>query len=175
MIDYDIITMTPAAKVVQAEMEERCWIPEQLAIAAGLSKQTIYNILKGYPSTERTIKKLAVALKRPVDDFYNEAAAAEPKRVVYIAGAVTGQPDRNSKAFTLAHMKLAARGYIVLNPTRAIPEDMPERGAMEICLAMLEQADAIYMLPGWESSTGASVEYAYAMRRGLKEVLPEEL
>lgn len=39
---------------------------------------------------------------------------------------------------------------------------MPKEKYMPICLAMLEQADAICMLDGWEDSDGANIELAYA-------------
>lgn len=45
---------------------------------------------------------------------------------------------------------------------------------MAISLAMLQRADAIYLLDGWRSSAGARAEYALAEKLGI-EVLFQEL
>lgn len=36
---------------------------------------------------------------------------------------------------------------------------------MPICKAMLDQADAIYLLNNWENSIGATEEYNYANKK----------
>ena len=33
---------------------------------------------------------------------------------------------------------------------------------MRICFSMIDSADGIYLLPGWEDSPGAQIEKAYA-------------
>lgn len=38
---------------------------------------------------------------------------------------------------------------------------------MRVCLEMLKMCDAIYMIPGWETSKGATKEYEYAKKLGL--------
>ena len=43
---------------------------------------------------------------------------------------------------------------------------------MRICFAMIDTADAIYLLKGWYSSSGASIERNYAMETG-KSILTE--
>jgi len=37
---------------------------------------------------------------------------------------------------------------------------------MRICLSMIDSADGIYLLPGWEDSPGAQIEKAYAEYTG---------
>lgn len=81
--------------------------------------------------------------------------------IVYIAGKMTGLPDLGRAAFMAAEEHIANLGHIVLNPAR-LPEGMPKERYMPICLAMLEQADAIFLLDGWEDSDGANIELAYA-------------
>lgn len=82
-------------------------------------------------------------------------------KVVYIAGPMTGLKSANRPAFAEAAETLRSMGYVVLNPA-VLPTGMPRERYMPICLAMLEQADIICMLPGWETSGGAQIEYRYA-------------
>lgn len=43
---------------------------------------------------------------------------------------------------------------------------------MRICFAMIDTADAIYLLKSWYRSSGASIERSYAMYTG-KSILTE--
>ena len=85
--------------------------------------------------------------------------------IVYIAGKMTGLPDKGRSAFMKAEEVLSGKGYIVLNPS-VLPDGMEPDQYMPICMAMLEQADAIVLLDGWEDSMGASLEHAYAAYQG---------
>lgn len=81
--------------------------------------------------------------------------------VVYIAGRMRGLEDFGYAKFMAAEKELISEGYTVLNPAR-LPPDMPIERCMPICLAMLEQADGIYVLNNWMESEGATLELAYA-------------
>ena len=100
-----------------------------------------------------------------------ERGAEEAPGVIYIAGPITGRPDYIER-FCEAQLNLEADGWIVLNPAD-LPPGMPADRYMPICLAMLQQADAIYMLDGWEYSEGANIELQFAQYQG-KGVLYEE-
>lgn len=100
-----------------------------------------------------------------------ESEEKTARGVIYIAGPITGRPDYIER-FCEAQLNLEADGWIVLNPAD-LPAGMPADRYMPICLAMLQQADAIYMLGGWEGSDGAGIEYLLAEYQG-KEVLYEE-
>lgn len=84
--------------------------------------------------------------------------------IIYIAGKITGDPDYKEK-FDIAATSLEAQGHIVLNPAE-LPEGMLPADYMRICYAMLDTADAIYLLKDWHSSSGASIERNYAMYTG---------
>jgi hypothetical protein len=89
---------------------------------------------------------------------------------IYIAGKITGEPNYKEK-FDIAATSLEAQGHIVLNPAE-LPEGMLPADYMRICFAMIDTADAIYLLKGWYSSSGASIERNYAMYTG-KSILTE--
>lgn len=77
---------------------------------------------------------------------------------IYIAGPITGHLDYRSK-FKKAENELIKKGHTVLNPAY-LPDGLKDY--MSICKAMIDQADALYMLEGYESSVGAKEELAYA-------------
>lgn len=83
---------------------------------------------------------------------------------IYIAGPITGQPHFR-EIFNRAELDLINKGWIVLNPAR-LPAGLSESAYMDICLAMVRQADALVMLPGWDDSQGASCERLLAVKMG---------
>lgn len=92
--------------------------------------------------------------------------------VVYIAGKMTGLPDLGHEKFNEAEKLLTEKGYVVLNPAR-LPKGMPGDRYMPICLSMVAQADALFVLDNWKDSEGASLEAAYALYQG-KQIMAFE-
>lgn len=84
--------------------------------------------------------------------------------LIYLSGPMTGLPDLGRETFNRAEQELRAKGHNVLNPA-CLPTDLPESAYLPICMAMLEQAEAIYLLDGWMKSAGAIAEFAYAERQ----------
>ncbi|MGO2975654.1 DUF4406 domain-containing protein [Hafnia alvei] len=85
---------------------------------------------------------------------------------VYIAGPMTGLPEFNRPAFFAAMEALAAGGNTPLSPA-VLPDGLSEADYMAIGIAMLQRADCIYLLQGWENSEGAQAELAYAQKLRL--------
>lgn len=81
--------------------------------------------------------------------------------IIYVAGRMAGLPDYGRDHFMQAAEQLRSQGEIVLNPAE-LPEGMPPDRYMPICLALLDAADAVYMLTGWERSAGAQIEHQFA-------------
>lgn len=101
----------------------------------------------------------------------SETEEQQPKRKakIYIAGRVTGlKPEQYEPMFATVKKELEAAGHEVINPLTDIPhEDVNNWGLTIIeCLPYVAQCDCIALLPGWEKSNGAQIEYHFA--RGLR-------
>jgi len=86
----------------------------------------------------------------------------------YISGPITNIPNGNKEAFEAAEKYLLSLGYLPVNP-----HDLPhnhdrswESYMREDLKAMLD-CEAILILPGWESSRGATIEANLARTLGL--------
>lgn len=101
---------------------------------------------------------------------------------VYLAGPMSGLPDQGFSEFFKYEEILKGYGYEVFNPARA---DLEIYGSLEEtikkanyrdCLRIdlnwiLDHAEAIALMPGWEWSRGVAIELALAKVLGLEEIL----
>ena len=81
------------------------------------------------------------------------------KKVVYIAGAITGV-EKYREPFEAAADELQAAGFIPLTPTWQ-PQGLTNAQYMRTCLAMIDSSDAVLFLPDWDDSRGARLEWLY--------------
>ena len=99
-------------------------------------------------------------------------------RQIYIAGPMRGKPKWNYKAFDEAASRLRAEGWLVHNPVEigvdyGTPKELEASPArlrllMDVELEIIKtRCDAIYLLRGWETSTGAREELRLALEQGL--------
>lgn len=100
---------------------------------------------------------------------------------VYLAGPMSNVKDFNFPAFMAAAQTLRGQGHHVFNPAEA---DLEKWGSMkEIeakatyreCLRtdlnwILDHAEAIALLPGWEKSKGVAAELALSKALGLEVI-----
>lgn len=101
-----------------------------------------------------------------------------PRKTIYLAGPMRGHPRWNFDAFDAAEAVLAA-DWRVLSPAamdravgfdpecKVLPEGFLEGALDRDVKAILHEADAVAMLPGWERSTGAQAEYWLARWKGI--------
>lgn len=103
---------------------------------------------------------------------------------IYLAGPMTGMPEWNYPAFVAAEADLIREGHVVVSPVNIdaavwvftgggelLPE-MTRRAMLRIAYAALDTCEAIYMLKGWEKSTGSISELAHAQATNM--ILMEE-
>lgn len=116
---------------------------------------------------------------KEADKAYEKALAEEkeseqqPKRKakIYIAGRVTGvKPEVYEKQFATVKAELEKAGHEVINPLTDIPHEDTTNWGLTImeCLPYVAQCDCIAMLPGWERSDGAQIEYHFARGHHLQ-------
>ncbi len=93
---------------------------------------------------------------------------------VYISGKITECEDTAQEVFSKYENILKERGYTPLNPYKVVCSGMPDtlehREYMHVAFALLDLAEYIFMVPGWEASCGACQEYGYAIAKGIKEL-----
>lgn len=101
---------------------------------------------------------------------------------VYIAGPMSGQEDWNFPAFFEAEKQLTELGHEAINPAHndgeTVEEALTSAGSperpnhswayyMRRDLPNVLTADAVCVLPGWQSSKGASLEVEVAQALGI--------
>ena len=90
--------------------------------------------------------------------------------VVYLAGPMTKIKGYNREKFTEAEEYFTkVHDCRVINPGK-LPIGLRNYQYMPICLAMINTADTVAMLPGWEESEGAKTEKQYAEYMGKRIV-----
>ena len=96
----------------------------------------------------------------------------EQKHCLYISGPMTGYENYNYAAFDRAETMLTANGHSVLNPAKMDAEQGIEGLSYHDLLkrdmkAIVDDATAVALLPGWQNSRGATKEAFFAQQIGL--------
>ena len=92
-------------------------------------------------------------------------------QIVYLSGGITGKENYKND-FAIAENYLEQMGYVVLNPARLdeiSSKELTQQQYMRICYSLIDIADIIFMVSGWQKSKGANAELSYAKSLG-KEV-----
>ena len=94
-------------------------------------------------------------------------------KLVFISGKYRSDVDTNIENAKRASIELWKQGYAVICPhlnTAHFDGLCPDEVWLEGDLEILKRCDVIYMLKGWEKSTGAVAEYRLAYKLG-KEIM----
>jgi nucleoside 2-deoxyribosyltransferase len=93
----------------------------------------------------------------------------ERGKIVYLSGMITDN-ENHKKEFKEAELFLIERGYIVINPAELdeVAEGLTYEQYMQICYRLIDVADIIFMVSGWQKSKGANAELSYAKSLGKK-------
>lgn len=106
-------------------------------------------------------------------------SVSEHTGVCYLSGPMTGLPSFNEPSFVEGAKLLRRAGWFVFNPTENDAEagitldgtdgteDFDFHAAMARDLEQVCKSDALFVLPGWEYSTGAEIETWVAARMGI--------
>ena len=117
------------------------------------------------------------------------------KRRIYISGPMTGiEPREYRRRFREAETILRRHGYGCINPCRVWPCRIPwlyrlmnallgKRLAYAVILAydlilLMNRADGIVMLPGWQASRGAQIENYVSQHfwmQGISKAVTDEI
>jgi hypothetical protein len=94
---------------------------------------------------------------------------------VYIAGPMTGIKDFNYPAFFAAEQELLHRGYEVISPTVITDNKIVSKEDakswdyyMREAIKLLVTCDAIFLLPDWQLSRRARLEFQIANDLGFQ-------
>lgn len=95
------------------------------------------------------------------------------KKIIYIAGPMSGLPNFNRHEFFATAKALQDDGFNVLNPA-TLPDGLTQQQYMAICLPMVMASNCVYMLRGWKKSKGAVAEHALAEKLELPIIYEQE-
>lgn len=86
--------------------------------------------------------------------------------ICYLSGPITGW-NGYAEAFSEVENALIEQGHTVINPA-TMPDGLKARDYLRVCLAMIEAADTLVLLPNWKYSRGVEIEKLYAEYIGLR-------
>lgn len=88
---------------------------------------------------------------------------------IYISGRISSDPDFKEKFKEYAnYIDNLYPQYYTINPAEVVlPTLCDWEDYMCICLHLLKQCDAIFMLPDWKESKGACVEHETAIKMNI--------
>ena len=93
---------------------------------------------------------------------------------IYVAGGMSGVPDfeENFQMWS-QRLKDSFPGAIICDPSKLVPKHMSWLEGLRICcMATLDTCSHIFMIPGFETSAGANIEYIQACQAKKKYLQP---
>ena len=97
----------------------------------------------------------------------------EDHDLIYLSGSITNRTPRESKEhFNTIESALTGKGYLVVNPTVIEVGDWHK--GMKQCIKKMVDCDYVYMLTGWQNSSGAQIERTLAMNLKIPVVYEDD-
>jgi len=93
---------------------------------------------------------------------------------VFISGPCSGYAHANRPAFERVTELLRKDGHIVLSPAH-FPIGLEHHEYMSMCYPMIDIADTVYFLYGWQYSKGCRLEFDHAIRQGKRLEFEESI
>ena len=93
-----------------------------------------------------------------------------PDTTIYISGPMTGIPEFNYPMFAEYTKKYREKGYKVISPAETDGGDTSKPWSYYLrkdVRMLVDDVDAVYMLPGWQKSKGARLEFFLASELGI--------
>lgn len=88
---------------------------------------------------------------------------------IYLSGPISGHADHNAPAFDAAADRLTRAGHTPVNPLSiGLHDGWTWWDYMTAAIDLQRGCDAIYLLPGWRESRGATTEYFVAQALGQR-------
>lgn len=92
-------------------------------------------------------------------------------QIVFLSGKVNKYNDDYKKDFAVAEEYLTRRKYVVLNSARIDElscEKLTDKKYMQVCYRLIDIADIVFMVSGWNTSKIANAQLTYAKSLGKK-------
>lgn len=97
------------------------------------------------------------------------------KKRIYISGPMTSLSEVEvSRTFMRGSLEVAMMGYYPVNPHKISGYPFEYEEYMQVDLAILKVCEGIYMLRGWEHSSGARRELELAQECGMEIMYQEQ-
>lgn len=107
----------------------------------------------------------------------------EAPHIIYIAGKISGLPEEEYQTHFTAAQRVLSEIYpdsIIYNPAASLAKlakQIDYDALIQVCLQIVDLADAFAFLPDYNESRGAMLELDFALRHGKRilalETLPD--
>lgn len=98
------------------------------------------------------------------------------QETIYISGKITGEDPREVEVrFAAAEGAIEKMGHKAVNPLKnGLSPTEPWHEHMRRDIRALTRCTAIFLIPGWEQSKGARLEYEIARQLGMRTITTEK-
>lgn len=163
----------PVAEVVSKHGDPEAFGEREIKVLADLRKVPYGTKLYAHPPAAVHGQSASTEVPRAAVERIVHLKASRSMRC-YIAGPMTGLPEFNFPAFNAKAAELRAQGWHVENPAEHGHVEGADWGDyLRYDISRIATCEAIFLLPGWSKSKGASLEVHIARTLDMKVCLCE--